>query len=233
MDELSHIDLNSLHHAYLIEGESEFVIPILLNHISSWGVAVEGNPDLSALAYEGLSIDDARNIKASQQLKSAGGGKKFFLLDVKNFTREAEHALLKVFEEPAEGVHFFVITPKVGELLDTLRSRMVFLRLRSEHSLGKRGLEFLRMAIPLRLNYVASLIKEHDKDETSSQLKETARKFLNEIEHALHENIDMKNISRGNAEALEEIGKVRDFLFDRGASIKMILEHVCLIVPHI
>ena len=45
------------------------------------------------------------------------------------FSLDAEHALLKIFEEPKKNTHFFLIVPDKNALLPTLVSRFYFIPL--------------------------------------------------------------------------------------------------------
>lgn len=67
------------------------------------------------------------------------------------------------------------------------------------------------------------------KNITEDKDKEKAISFLNNLEVILREKIDFS--SKEQAETLGEIIKCRDYLNDRAPSIKLLLEHIALIVP--
>ena len=52
-----HLDKNNLHHAYLIEGEREEVIPDVLAFLSDIGVSVVANPDFLHIAIDSFPPD--------------------------------------------------------------------------------------------------------------------------------------------------------------------------------
>ena len=60
--------------------------------------------------------------------------KKFFIIQTDFFNEAAQQALLKIFEEPASDVHFFILTSRASALLDTLASRLVYMR-RSQYEM--------------------------------------------------------------------------------------------------
>lgn len=72
-----------------------------------------------------LTVDDASRILEESALRPVEGDKKLFVLD-KFHTVPAlvQNKLLKVFEEPPEGVYFLVGTTNLHAVLPTVRSRM-------------------------------------------------------------------------------------------------------------
>lgn len=232
MELSNHINKNNLHHAYLIEGEHEALLPDLLALLGSFGIAHEGNPDVAKEYYELFTVEDARALRSRQIERGAGSSGKFFLIGVRFFTREAENALLKVFEEPAEGVHFFLMTPSADALLPTLRSRLFLIRpdMRPEGdaALLVRGQEFLRLSKPERLAYIAELLAGHEDDEKHVFLKGEALALLDGIEHALRK--DTEGTVTSHAAQFESLLLAKSYMRDRGASTKMLLEYVALVL---
>ncbi|MCU0660505.1 MAG: hypothetical protein MUD00_02750 [Candidatus Pacebacteria bacterium] len=228
----AHIHRDTLHHAYLIEGEHEVLLPSILTLLDSFGVAREGNPDVTSEYYELFTVDDARALRARQVERSAVGDRRFFLIGVRFFTREAENALLKVLEEPALGVHFFVITPSGDALLPTLRSRFFLIprdtRPEQHTVLLTKGKEFLRLSKPERLKYIAELLTEYEDDEKHVYLKGEALKLLDGIELALRDA--MQNSTSVPVTHYESLLRTKSYMRDRGASTKMLLEYIALVL---
>ncbi len=219
-----HIDKNNLHHAYLIEGEHETLFPEICSLLEK--------ADMPQETFELFTIDDARALRAKQVEKSADGQKKFFLISVGFFTREAENALLKVFEEPAPDTHFFVVVPSAAFLLPTLRSRFMVLSSAPDKerntALVAKGKTFLKLSKAARLDYIADLIEEHKDEDKHDALKGEATRLLNAIESALAEK--KSDMTADEQFVLKELWKCKNFLRDRGASTKMLLEYVALII---
>jgi hypothetical protein len=111
------------HHAYVIEGEEALVLPTLEDFFVSDGITLRGNPDYHVTLSEQFLIDDANRLVASANLRSVGE-RKIFVHSFGFITHEAQNALLKLFEEPPHGTHFFLIVPTASLLLPTVRSRM-------------------------------------------------------------------------------------------------------------
>jgi len=227
------IDQNNLHHAYLIEGKGESVVSELFTFLNAIGVETRANPDLWYRSFDTFKINDARALKEAQIQKGVSGEKKIFIIDTEFFTTEAQNALLKVFEEPASHVHFFIITPRADHLLKTLHSRLVIIRppAQQEDMQGmKEAKTFIAGEKEDRLDFIKQLIKKYEKEETSTPLKKEALLFLNNIEQALQKKTKQKRRNREDYNTFEEIWKCRGYMRARGASVRMLLEHLALVL---
>lgn len=212
-----------LHHACLVEGEKEEVFVGLCDMLEKeMNFPTKGNPDFWHGEFETFGIDDGRGIKELQTRKSITHDKQIFVISAKFFTTEAQNSLLKVFEEPTEGTHFFIITPNAETLLPTLRSRMLIIsepRSNLDSRLGSTlAEEFLRSGKAKRLELLKDIIEEKDKSAAIS--------FLDNLERSLY-----KELGDLNLKLLSEIIKCKKYLNSRAPSVKMILEHVVLITP--
>ena len=230
------IDKNNLHHAYLIEGEHEIVLPLVLEFIESLGVRTEGNPDFSHIRLDSLKVEDARNLKILSGEKGTVLGKRIFLISTNNFLLDAQNALLKMFEEPIDNTHFFIILRDRNTLLKTLLSRLYLIEANSSISQVYKDAEnFLKMTVPNRILFIKDLLVEVDEDEegVESMVLESARakalQFLNAVEAVLHENI-----SKGifDTQIFEHVFNVRKYLRMPGSSAKNLMESVALTLPN-
>lgn len=225
---------NNLHHAYLIEGDPAQVSGEIISFIEDGGISCVGNPDVYQEFFETLTIENSRSLKEAGSIKSINGSKRFFVIGSYFFTREAQNSLLKLFEEPVANTHFFLITPNINLILPTIKSRMVILnsigKVLPDTEILKIAEVFLKLSKDKRLLEIEKIIKKHkDKDEESS-LKRDALNLINAIEYNIYTNdkIKDKNIKK---EIFNEINKCRDYITDRGASTKMLLEHLAIILP--
>ncbi len=232
MDFATHIPKDNFHHAYFIEGSTE-TVPALLEFLESCGIACQANPDVSILEYSTFGIDESREL-GKQQIQTAvssdAQSKKIYILTVGSFTSEAQQSLLKMFEEPAPGVHFFVITPDIETLLPTMKSRAQLIKNQNKENDSKPGQKFLDLSKPERLAYIAKIIKSHDKDENSVLLKEETLGLINSIETALYKGKNFQQLTQSDFLAFDELSKARDYLQMRGSSVKMILENLALVI---
>jgi len=63
-DILKHFDKNNLHHAYLIEGAREEIVPEITKFLESLGIKTVGNSDFIHINLDSFKIDDARYLKS-------------------------------------------------------------------------------------------------------------------------------------------------------------------------
>ena len=153
--------------------------------------------------------------------------KKFFVIQIDNITFEAQNSLLKLLEEPADYVHFLIVVPSAHLLLPTVKSRMSLIATGETGMSGasdKIALEaetFLKATVAKRLDYIKKLATDITDEKRS---KQDVVDLLNAIESLVY----MKSGTRGNQRSLEAIEKARNYMNDRGASLKMLLEFVAL-----
>ncbi|MHB1769749.1 MAG: hypothetical protein ACYCPH_01565, partial [Minisyncoccota bacterium] len=113
------------HHAFVIEAEAEEGIETALSWVTrELGVRIQGNPDVVTLRYGLFSVEDARRVTELAASAPFAGEYKVLIVTASRAYHEAQNALLKLFEEPPEGVHLFFVLPSMGGLLPTLRSRV-------------------------------------------------------------------------------------------------------------
>jgi len=121
---LSFIDINpkNLHHAYLLEGEKENTFQALLDFLDKdLNFSTVANPDFWLGDFDSLGIDDSREIKSFQSRKAFVGERKVLVIKTNFITHEAQNSLLKVFEEPTENTHLFLIMSSVISALCFIR----------------------------------------------------------------------------------------------------------------
>lgn len=219
------------HHAYVVAGQKESLIPLFLDIFANkFGIAVNGNPDFSIIHFESLGIDEARKVKELQSMKSLGSSKRIFVISTNAITVQAQNAMLKMFEEPTENTHFFIIVPSTSFFINTLLSRMVVLEnglTSSCHSCegGNPVLNskiFLKSTYPERLKMIEKFLKAF-KD--NKEGKSAANNFFSEIEVMLAKDV------KGNKDALEKLLEIKKYVFDTSSSLKILLETLALILP--
>lgn len=240
-----HLDKNNLHHAYLIEGAREEIVPEIIKFFESLGLKTSGNPDFCHISVDSFKIEDARNLKSVEYEKSfstglsAQAGKKIFLISANNFLLEAQNTLLKIFEEPIENTHFFIITPNTDILLKTLVSRFYLIKTKPELEVELKNAEkFIKMSLKDRIDFIKEMLVEAEENEEETILLDSTRskalKFLNALEVAMSRAVLDKNMSRTalDTSSFEHIFKVREFLNQPGSSTKSLMESITLTVPN-
>lgn len=213
----SYKNSKSLHHAYFLIGEKDSVFNEIKDFLEkSLGIETSSNPDFWVGDFDNLSIDEARMIAESSERKDFSGKKKIFIIKTDFIGEEAQNSLLKVFEEPTEGTHFFIISPQ-DTLLPTLRSRMQVLISNTDDS---KSLGILKKTYKERLEMVKDITSAISDEEGT---KQDAVEFLNRVESELHQ----KGVEKYYSELLL-CSFTRRCLHDRGAPVKMILENLVL-----
>lgn len=240
-----HLDKNNLHHAYLIEGAQSEIIPDIIKFLKSLGINTVGNPDFVNISIDNFKIDEAFSLRSMSSDKgfssalSAQAGKKIFMICVNNVSLDAQNVLLKMFEEPIENTHFFLIVPDVNALLKTLVSRFYFVSARqdlAETEETRKAEKFITMPLKSRIDFIKELlVEEETEDEDGNEIvvlnstRSKALKFLNALEFVLHKK--MLDVSF-NISFFEHFFKVRKYLRMPGSSAKSLMESVALIIPN-
>ncbi|MFZ2167581.1 MAG: hypothetical protein WAV50_01780 [Minisyncoccia bacterium] len=219
------------HHAFVIEAEAEEGIAVAQAWVEKeLGMTVQGNPDINVLRFGLFSVADARRVSELAAGVAFAGESKVLIIAASRAYHEAQNALLKVFEEPPKGTYLFLIMPSLGGLLPTLRSRVVELESKYEHRtslIPEIAKEFLKGGKEERSAIVKRLTSGKD-DEKKRELRDEAIAIVNGIEV-----IAYANLKRGGPTAtlLSDIATLRAHLYDRSAPVKMILEHLALVIP--
>jgi DNA polymerase III delta prime subunit len=219
----------SLHHAYLIEGEGTSVHDQLSALIEQdLGIVMQGNPDVWQGKYDTFGIDEGRTLREMQSNRPVSGGLRLFIVTTQFITREAQNALLKVFEEPTEGTHFFIVTPRADALLPTLRSRLFIVARVATDTTGGDASEFsakkfLAATVVDRIQMIKLIIDEKDKAQTMRVINMLEEEILLQNNTVLVEHKD----------SLEDLLAIRGYLYGNAPSVKNILEHLAATLPRL
>lgn len=226
-----------LHHAHVIEGVHNDIAPVLILALAkNLGIETQGNPDLTIKYFESLGVDEARELKDAQTRAAFSGARKIFVVGANSFTREAQNALLKTFEEPTEGTHFFIIIPRAEMLLPTLRSRVIVSsgEVGSQDDAKALAEKFIDASLEDRFAMAKKLAEKKAGEVVDREL---FRRILDHIERILYtrtagelanSGLGPKQISTANM--FREIFQAKTYLADRGSSPKMLLEHIAMVL---
>lgn len=209
-----------LHHAYCLEGDrGEIFLKVFGFLEKNFNLKTKGNPDVWIGEYDVCLLANAEEMKERMKYRSLSGGRRFFVLSFRMMMREAQNSLLKILEEPVFGAHVFLITENSENLLPALRSRLEKIKIPKNNLSDKKGCSFLEKSPAERLSFISKIVEDKDKD--------GAILLLNEIESALYSKGDISKYFF----IFKEIEKCRFYLSGRSPSLKLILEHLSLIVP--
>jgi len=213
------ITVDSLHHAYLVVGESRQALNFLEGLFSEEGFQLAGNPDFIFYSGSSFGIDEAREISLRAARKPLGK-RKVFLISPSKFSMEAQNALLKTFEDPFPDTHFFLVVRDEELILPTLFSRMQVIRSLPPVSLeegikpDKLGAQsFLSLPLKGKIAF--------------------AKKFADEellLAPFLDNLVDLLRVESKNLKQVAKVYQVRRFANDRSASSRLIIEHLALVL---
>jgi DNA polymerase III delta prime subunit len=214
------------HHAFVIEAAVEEGVEQALDWVShELGLPTQGNPDVIVLRYTLFSVEDARRVQELAMQSPVTGDVKVMVIAATRAYHESQNALLKLFEEPPRGTSLFLVLPSLGSLLPTLRSRVQVLARKHEKSLiPEVAQEFIKATPEKRSAIVKKLSTGRDEDERRER-RDEAIVLVNGVERAAARDVQK------HQELLRDIARLRDFLHDRSAPLKMILEHLAIVTP--
>ena len=224
-----------LHHAYGILGEREKVKKEILDFLQKeLKFPVTGNPDFWTREFNVFKIADSRALHEAHVSKPVKYERKVFIVQANFMTKDAQNSLLKIFEEPRSDTLFFLTLPTGADLLPTLKSRMIF-GTAPNPSLEKEGKRpdaeaFLAAKVGKRLEMVNKITKDI-KDEKLT--KSDAINFIKNLEKLVKANLKLKNAHNarnGSLLAIEDLEKAISYTNDESPSIKVILEHLVVVL---
>src|SRR3989344_9541510 len=202
-----HLNKNNLHHAYLIEGARDTIIPEIFSFCKNLNIKTSGNPDFCYITVDNFKINEAFDLRAMSTDKSFSLGhsptgeplgKKVFVICVNSFSLDAQNVLLKMFEEPIKNTHFFLVVPDTNSLLKTLVSRFYVISARQGLAEETKDAErFISMSLQKRIDFIKELLIEPEEEDAPTEVgvptgvgkdgtRSKALKFLNALEAVLH-----------------------------------------------
>lgn len=200
-----------LHHCYTVAaGKIEDCVRELRQLVNDLELESE-HVFMDTEVVETLTIEMARDLRERGQQKSTGETR-CIIRGFDTATNEAQNALLKIIEDPAAGMHFFLITPQPDQLLETIRSRALHLdgvcAPLAEDEISQVAEAFTKAkTLPARLAAVKDLKSREELRVLVRQLAttDTARKHAN------------------FGKALEQVA---DWGRDSGASVKLLGQYL-------
>lgn len=222
----------AMHHAYVIAASTDEGMATALKVIErELGLDTTGNPDVMVLRHGLLSIEEVRKTQSLAMQAPLRGESKALVIAAERLYHESQNALLKLFEEPPQGTYLFLVVPSLGMLLPTLRSRVQVLGDGAARAVVQPEVAaFLSATSEKRAALIKKLSTGRDEAERRAN-RDRALAIVNGIEAALYAK-NKGSLTSLNPVLLRELMTLRDFLHDRSAPVKMILEHLSLVVPN-
>jgi DNA polymerase III delta prime subunit len=208
--------MQTSHHAVVFEGDTGAAREAALQYIEKvLEIPLRQNPDFSLVEYERVTIHEARKLK-EEACNHPLGHARVFLIVCDTILLEAQNALLKLLEEPAERTHFVLILPTVETLLPTVRSRLFYAgRFFSTSKEGGDTTHFISASYKERMKIVARMTEDKDRVQ--------ARILISQLLTHVH-----NDGTERNAEALKDLALAADYIQDRSSSVKNILQHLAV-----
>jgi hypothetical protein len=226
--QLSDLQRDALHHAYLITGKIGD-LPALQDHIERLlTIRFAQNPDVFVRSGHAFQVEEARAlVHHARGASLVQGAPKVLLVYFTSITRESQNILLKTLEEPSDNTYIFIVTPNVEGLLPTVLSRCLRLEREADADavLSTSGEDFLQASLPERLKMIEKIVKGKDKNENKAQILE----ILTYVEHHLAQQ-EVSERDEGWTMAVEGVLQAKEYLHDKGAMSKMLMESVALVV---
>lgn len=222
------------HQAFVIEAAAEEGITLA----QAWaaqelGMQMEHNPDIVVLRYGLFSVEDARRVTELAAGASFAGEHNVLIISASRAYHEAQNALLKIFEEPPPGAYLFFILPTLGGLLPTLRSRVQVLGSPgglTSPQISEEAELFMKASREKRSVIIKKLTSGKDEDARREHRDEAIR-IVNGIEAAAYQVFKKRSDGSAVAALLSDISILRPHFYDRSAPVRMILEHLALVIP--
>jgi len=167
--------------------------------------------------YEKFGIDDARSLVARAYSRPANTEELLVIVRADFITHEAQNALLKVLEEPPVSTKFIFLVPRDFSMLPTLSSRFSFYQESTAES-SKENLTYKEFA---EAGY---------KDRITQIDKATKAKDLSWQREVKIGLINFLKNNGAKVSGYKEMEYVSRTLLTRGASNKMLFEHLALML---
>ena len=229
---LNNLFPDELYHSYVIEGDPTTLPFEILKFLEDENHIEKQSADTFIQMYDSFTIDDSKKIKEWYSEKGISKGKHVCIIGAKFINHDAERTLLKIIEEPGEQTHFFIIVPNSQVLLDTILSRVHLIKINESESKINIGdvEDFFKSSKTKRIDAIATIIDGHKDDVGSGGLRYSAIELVNNLEKIIYEKWKKDKNSEELQFSLEELRKARDYLSLPGSSVKMVLEHIALVI---
>jgi len=181
--------------------------------------AVDGNAktEIYRLDTDSIGIDQIRDIVTEAHRRPKDGyDSKHIVLTGFKITSESQQASLKILEETPKDVYITVVLPVGTQLLDTVLSRVELEKIDDVS-------QDVTLKAWLQLSYKDRIAEI----EAKTKAKDTA--WMQSMKSGLEKY--SVNQSLAAADGLKELEIITENLLTRGASNKMLLEHLALSLP--
>lgn len=220
IEELKKID--HLHHAYIVSGSAEHGVEEVLALLLGRGVKTKGNPDVLALSFPELLVDNVRDSLLPFASLKPLEEQKYLIVSFSRANDAAQNALLKAIEESLGHTIFFFCVDSAGHLLGTVRSRCITVESEKVkvESKNEEAEEFLKETYEKRLVRVDKMAAYVSK----TQDRAPVRAFVKDLISLVHN-------SKADIRTLRDLLDADRYLRLQGSSVKAVLGHLAVSLP--
>jgi len=227
------------HHAFFWAGEQEAGVAAALRFAErGMNMSLTGNPDIVIERYGLLRVEDARRIGDKAALAPVKDNQKLYIIGANRIFHESQNAMLKLFEEPPASTTLILIVPSEGDLLYTLRSRLLPLpgEASEEATLSEEANAFVAGGEAAREKVVEGILDDakSDNDEEKQVARTKALQLAEGLAQSAYKSWRAESgpDSRDKLQAfLTDLDRLVPILHDRSAPLKPILEHILITAP--
>ncbi len=233
---LSHLKKESMHHAFVIEGDTLQTRPVLFDFLKKEFGMDTGHNDLILLDRGDFGIENVQEIVDVNSRKPTVGMYKVIVVGLHSISHQAQNAILKTLEEPRPGTFIFILTNTSAIFLPTILSRVQVVRssavANTNNAVANIDLDakkFIQSSPVERLVQIKEIL-DLKSDEEIGDAEIFA--FVQEVEKLATEFTQKgKNVGM-NTLVAQVFTKVEDYMRDTSSSKKLLLEYVALRLPN-
>ncbi|MFZ2152397.1 MAG: hypothetical protein WAV09_04815 [Minisyncoccia bacterium] len=187
-------------------------------------ISIYSHGDVAVHILDSVPIDTARDIKVWIEGMPQYRTHKLLLIAPTLFPIVSQNALLKTLEEPSGNTQIILIIKDLSILLPTILSRAVVYAIPQEKK--KYDNSLLKFVPHERLAHgdVAILLKTGLQKPTKEKVSEFFENIVGAVLQSSYSRAEKK-------EAIQVLSTVTPYIQDQGASVKMLIEYVCLRLP--
>lgn len=179
----------------------------------------QDNIDVAILHHDAMTIEQARRFVEIARERPMERPKRTIVLAANQLSEAVQNTLLKILEEPPATTEIYIVIPRVGMLLPTVRSRVqVVDSANTQTTFTNTTKTFLNSHPTDRIQQIAAWHKQKDSHTPKQVVQEIARAMAN---RSLPESLQTR----------EAIALIESYIQFPGASWKMLVEELALSLP--
>ncbi len=251
-DMLSHLKKETMHHAFVVEGDSHKTRPVLFDFLKKEFGMDAGHNDLILLDRGDFGIENVQEIIDVNSRKPTMGMYKVIVVGLHSISHQAQNAMLKTLEEPRPGTFIFVLTDTSAIFLPTILSRVQVVRdMKSDTTsqstagiLGESINKSTNKSIHKSTTDSAQLFIKKSSTERLAQIKEILAlksdekigdseifAFIQSVEKNAYDLSKEKGDTMTRTTVAHVFTKVEEYMRDTSSSKKLLLEYMALRLP--